>query len=253
MSGRSTTATRRSSLAAAIAAFCPPGPDPITSRSKSCTLHSVTVGGRKLKPRDRQFLPGGLPAGGKIPSRPKPPAVRGPSKGCPQKRGTHMSKAITPLTRLTGSAQAGFAGFSRFARRRGRAALLASVPLLAAGALAAGCGTVSAPPAAGGPGGGSGTGNPATSSPPSVGSTPAPIVTGGPVAPGEPACTGWPQRVGSGPLPASFVPVAVLRCVSGYQTIPGKGQWLTATLERAGGDLAPLVAALRRPPEHIAP
>ena len=164
-----------------------------------------------------------------------------------------MSKAITPLARLTGSAQAGFAGFSRFARRRGRAALLASVPLLAAGALAAGCGTVSAPSVAGGPGGGSGTGNPATSSPPSVGSTPAPIVTGGPVAPGEPACTGWPQRVGSGPLPASFVPVAVLRCVSGYQTIPGKGQWLTATLERAGGDLAPLAAALRRPPEHIAP
>ena len=37
MSGRSTIATRRSSLAAAIAAFWPPGPDPITSRSKSCT------------------------------------------------------------------------------------------------------------------------------------------------------------------------------------------------------------------------
>jgi hypothetical protein len=41
--------------------------------------------------------------------------------------------------------------------------------------------------------------------------------------------------------------------VSGYQTIPGKGQWLTATLERAGPDLAPLVAALRRSPEHTAP
>ena len=31
--GRSTTATLRSSFAAAMAAFCPPGPEPITSRS----------------------------------------------------------------------------------------------------------------------------------------------------------------------------------------------------------------------------
>jgi hypothetical protein len=33
MCRRSTTAERRPSLAAAIAAFCPPGPDPRTSRS----------------------------------------------------------------------------------------------------------------------------------------------------------------------------------------------------------------------------
>ena len=33
MSGRSITATRLPSFAAAIAAFCPPGPEPITSRS----------------------------------------------------------------------------------------------------------------------------------------------------------------------------------------------------------------------------
>ena len=32
---RSTTHTRLPSFAAAMAAFCPPGPDPITSRSKS--------------------------------------------------------------------------------------------------------------------------------------------------------------------------------------------------------------------------
>src|ERR1700722_8565444 len=37
MLGRSTIATRRSSFAAAMAAFWPPGPDPITRRSKSCT------------------------------------------------------------------------------------------------------------------------------------------------------------------------------------------------------------------------
>jgi hypothetical protein len=149
-----------------------------------------------------------------------------------------MSTAITAL--------------ARFARRRRRAALLASVPLLAVGALAAGCGTVSAPSPAGGAGG-SGTGSAVTSSPPSVSSTPVPTVTGGPVTPGEPACSGWPQNAARGPLPASFVPVAVLRCVGANQMIRGKGQWLTATLERAGRDLAPLVAALRRPPEHATP
>jgi hypothetical protein len=37
MSGRSTMPTRRSSLAAAMAAFWPPGPEPITSTSKSST------------------------------------------------------------------------------------------------------------------------------------------------------------------------------------------------------------------------
>ena len=177
-----------------------------------------------------------------------------------------MSTAATPLARLAGFAPAGFApagfapagfaGFARFARRRRRAALLASVPLLAVGALAAGCGTVSPPSpggGGGGAGGGSATGNAATSSPPSVSSTPVPTVTGGPVTSGEPACTGWPRHPARGPLPMSFVPVAVLRCVSGYQTIPGKGQWLTATLERAGADLAPLVAALHRPLEHTTP
>jgi hypothetical protein len=37
MSGRSATATRRPSLAAATAALWPPGPDPITNKSKSGT------------------------------------------------------------------------------------------------------------------------------------------------------------------------------------------------------------------------
>jgi hypothetical protein len=164
-----------------------------------------------------------------------------------------MSTAITLLARQTGFAQAGFARFARFAWRRRRAALLASVPLLAVGMLAAGCGTVSAPSPGGGPGGGSWTGSAAPSSPPPVSSTPVPTATGGPVTPGEPACTGWPQDAARGPLPVSFVPVTVLQCVSGYQTIPGKGQWLTATLERVDRDLAPLVAALRRPAEHAPP
>jgi hypothetical protein len=36
MSPRSMTATLLPSLAAAMAAFCPPGPDPMTTRSYSC-------------------------------------------------------------------------------------------------------------------------------------------------------------------------------------------------------------------------
>src|SRR5262249_16695116 len=53
MSLRSTIATRRSSLAAAMAAFWPPGPEPITSTSKSYTRSSVTTAGRHLKPSAR--------------------------------------------------------------------------------------------------------------------------------------------------------------------------------------------------------
>jgi hypothetical protein len=80
-----------------------------------------------------------------------------------------------------------------------------------------------------------------------------PTITGGSVAPGQPWCANWPANAAHVPLPASFVPVAVLRCVQGYQTIPGKGQWQTATLERANQDLATLVAAMRRPPGRHAP
>jgi hypothetical protein len=59
---------------------------------------------------------------------------------------------------------------------------------------------------------------------------------------------GWPANAAhSKTLPASFVPVAVIRCVTNYQIIPGKGQWETATLERADQRLAPLLTALRRP------
>src|SRR5262245_7140736 len=46
---RSTMATRRPSLAAAIAARWPPGPDPSTRRSKSLTLPSLAVTGRAHK------------------------------------------------------------------------------------------------------------------------------------------------------------------------------------------------------------
>lgn len=126
--------------------------------------------------------------------------------------------------------------------RSARDARGAWVLLLAVAALAAGCGTTTTPPA-----GGSGNG---TTAPARGSATPVPTTTGGRVVPGEPACAGWPAGATRGPLPASFVPAAALRCVSGYQLIPGKGQWQTATLERADTNLAPLIAALRRPPEH---
>lgn len=131
--------------------------------------------------------------------------------------------------------------------RASRATLLASVPLLVLVTLAAGCGTTTAPP----PGGTQPSpGKSATSSPGPVNGTATPVPTttaGPPVVPGQPACAGWPASAPRGTLPTSFVPVAVIRCETGYQVIPGKGQWETATLQRAGKDLAALIKALRHP------
>lgn len=111
-----------------------------------------------------------------------------------------------------------------------------AVPLLVVGALAAGCGTTHSGPVAGG-----------SPSAPSASATPVPTVTGGRVTPGEPACVGWPASTSTAPLPVSFVPVSVERCVDASQAIPGKGQWVTATLERANTGLAGLINALRHP------
>jgi hypothetical protein len=136
--------------------------------------------------------------------------------------------------------------------RASRVALVASIPVLALVTLAAGCGTATAPSAVGGTATtGPSAGKSATSSPTQGTGTPTAVPTttaGPPIVPGEPACTGWPAHAAHEMLPPSFVPVAVLRCVSGYQTIPGKGQWQTATLQRADKDLAALIAALRLPP-----
>lgn len=129
------------------------------------------------------------------------------------------------------------------------------IPLLAAAAaataLAAGCGTAAAPPA----GSAAATATRIAHSPAPASASAVPTTTAGPpVVAGQPACAGWPGNVSRyQPLPASFVPVAVLRCVAGFQTIPGKGQWETATLERADQNLAPLIAALRRPSQQRAP
>jgi hypothetical protein len=148
----------------------------------------------------------------------------------------------------------------------GRRALAVALPLLAAGALTAGCasahggGTAGAPPAhATAPAASSSLSSAATpasaassSSSPSSSSaaaaaTPVPTVSGGQVVAGEPACVGWPTGATSVPLPVSFVPVSVERCVNGVQAIPGKGLWTTATLQRSDSSLAALVNALRQP------
>jgi hypothetical protein len=75
-----------------------------------------------------------------------------------------------------------------------------------------------------------------------------PTVSGGRVTPGEPACAGWPASARTASLPVSFVPVAVERCVNGAQTIPGKGLWQTASLQRADSGLDALISALNQPP-----
>jgi hypothetical protein len=131
---------------------------------------------------------------------------------------------------------------------------VAAVAALAA--MATGCATAStSTPAA--TGGSSGTGA-ASASPPasaSASATPVPTTTTGPpLVAGQPACVGWPANATrSKTLPASFVPVAVIRCVTNFQIIPGKGQWETATLERADQRLAPLLTALQRPNETRPP
>ena len=130
----------------------------------------------------------------------------------------------------------------------GRRALAVALPLLAAGALAAGCGSAHSGGAVGAP-----TAHataPAASSSSasaSAAATPVPTVSGGRVVAGEPACAGWPTGATSVSLPVSFVPVSVERCVNGVEAIPGKGLWTTATLQRSDSSLAALVSALRQP------
>ena len=152
----------------------------------------------------------------------------------------------------------------------GRRALAVALPLLAAGALTAGCasahggGTAGAPPAHATapaassssssaaaatpvPAASSSSSSSSSSSAAAAAATPVPTVSGGQVVAGEPACVGWPTGAVSVSLPVSFVPVSVERCVNGVQTIPGKGLWTTATLQRADAGLTTLIDALRQP------
>ena len=150
-----------------------------------------------------------------------------------------MSTLISSITR---------AGLPGLAGPVGRRALAVAVPLLAAGALAAGCGSAHSGVAAGSTASNAAPGHATVPAGPSASATPVPTVSGGTVAPGQSACVGWPTDAASASLPVSFVPVSVERCVSGAQTIPGKGLWTTATLQRADSGLAGLTSALRQPP-----
>ena len=139
-----------------------------------------------------------------------------------------------------------------------------AAPVLVAGALAAGCGTVAANPGgpnepANGPSVVSGSASPSASAPASgsgsssappsgAHATPVPTVTGGPaLIVGGAACAGWPADAPHGTLTALFTPVAVERCVTSFQQIAGKGEWETATLEKSTDKLAALTAVLMRP------
>ena len=133
-----------------------------------------------------------------------------------------------------------------------------SVPLLVAGALAAGCGTVAANP--GGPNepvgatsSSSSSSSSSSASAPAPSATPVPTVTGGPVTAGEAACAGWPSDAPHGKLTTFFQPVSVERCVTGYQVIKGKGECQTATLEKSTGNLEALVEVLLQPSERVKP
>ena len=166
-----------------------------------------------------------------------------------------MSTMISPIARAVAPAVAravartvaravrlGLAGPG--ARRAGAVA----VPLLVAGALAAGCGSAHTGAAPGSTASNAAPGHATVPAGPSASATPVPTVSGGTVAPGQPACVGWPADAARASLPVSFVPVSVERCVNGAQTVPGKGLWTTATLQRADSGLAGLVNALRQPP-----
>lgn len=128
-----------------------------------------------------------------------------------------------------------------------------SVPLIVAALLAAGCGTVHA--SAADPGSvtkSTAAKAPATPSSPAS-ATPVPTVTGGPIiAPGT-GCAGWPSTAPHGKLTVVFQPVAVERCVTGFQVISGKGEWETATLERSTDNLAGLVQVLLQPSGRVQP
>ena len=156
-----------------------------------------------------------------------------------------MSTLISSIARVSSIARAGRPGL---AGPVGRRAVAVTVPLLVAGALAAGCGSVHSGVASGSTANNAAPGHATVPAAPSASATPVPTVSGGTVAPGQSACVGWPADAASASLPVSFVPVSVERCVSGAQTIPGKGLWTTATLQRADSGLAELISALRQPP-----
>jgi hypothetical protein len=156
-----------------------------------------------------------------------------------------MSAPVSSIARVPSIARAvGLGLVGPVGRRAGAVA----VPLLVAGALAAGCASAQTGAAPGSTANNAAGGHATAPAGPTASATPVPTVSGGKVGPGEPACVGWPSGATSTALPVSFVPVSVERCVNGAQTIPGKGLWTTATLQRSDSDLTGLINALRQPP-----
>jgi hypothetical protein len=143
-------------------------------------------------------------------------------------------------------------------------ATLPGVAMMSVAMLAAGCAASTPAAAPGAPAvSQSGTGYAGTARGTAPGATPStqpgspgpvPTVTAtGTPAPGEPDCANWPTNAPQGVLPPTFVPVEVLRCQLGTTTVPGKGVYVSATLERATQGLQILVDALRRPSGHMLP
>jgi hypothetical protein len=62
-----------------------------------------------------------------------------------------------------------------------------------------------------------------------------------------------PEEGGTQPVPAGFRTAWVLRCGLEMRAVPGRGTWWFRIEERADTDAAALVAALRRPDEHMPP
>lgn len=155
---------------------------------------------------------------------------------------------VSSIARISSTARAvGFGLVGLVGRRAGAVA----VPLLLAGTLAAACAsaqTGAAPGSTAGNVGNAAGGHATAPAGPTASVTPVPTVSGGKVVPGEPACVGWPSGATSTSLPVSIAAVSVERCVNGAQTIPGKGLWTTATLQRSDSDLTELINALRQPP-----
>lgn len=104
----------------------------------------------------------------------------------------------------------------------------------------------------------------ATGSSPASASAPVPRVPGASVAPGGPVapvapvpggqarCTDWPSAP-AGRLPRGFQASSVLRCLTETVSVPGKGQWMAAVLEKASQGLTPLTGTLSAVSGHMEP
>ena len=140
------------------------------------------------------------------------------------------------------------------------AAALMSVAMLAAGCAASTTAASPAKPAVSQSGTAQGRTPTATDSAPGAtpssgqpGSPPAARPPSGTPAPTGSDCANWPSSAPAGVLPVTFVPVQALRCVLSTTSVPGKGVYTSATLQRATRDLETLVVALRRPSGHMLP